>query len=150
MVEDIGLDEVEPTYPGKRDDLLCAECGASMVLRPSKYGLFYGCTKFPECRGTHGAHADGRPKGTPGNAVTKKARIEAHRIFDQIWKSGLVKNRGAAYKWMQKAMGISRSEAHIGEFSIKQCEKLMRLVYQNYPKLRGSRWTALIVDPLDD
>lgn len=31
---------------------ICPECGATMVLRRSKYGkLFYGCSQFPRCRG---------------------------------------------------------------------------------------------------
>ena len=41
----------------------CLECGASMMLRESKFGLFYGCSTFPVCRATHGAHKDGRPLG---------------------------------------------------------------------------------------
>jgi len=105
---------------------------------------------YPECKGSHGAHSDGKPKGKPGNAATKKARIEAHRLFDLIWKENLVRNRGAAYSWMQKAMSLSKAEAHIGEFSIEQCEKLLRAVYQDYPKVRGDRWTAIMVDPLGD
>ena len=31
---------------------ICPECGAPMVVRRSKYGrLFYGCSKYPACRG---------------------------------------------------------------------------------------------------
>ncbi len=29
----------------------CPECGARMVLRKGKFGKFYGCSRFPECRG---------------------------------------------------------------------------------------------------
>jgi len=142
-------DDHSEKYPKRRADLACGECGSQMVLRESKHGPFYGCSRFPDCRGAHGAHQDGRPKGKPGNAATRRARIEAHRLFDQIWKLKLVRNRGAAYQWMRNAMGLRKHEAHIGEFSIDQCEKLLKLVYQDYPKLRG-RWTALIVDPLGD
>jgi ssDNA-binding Zn-finger/Zn-ribbon topoisomerase 1 len=144
------MDPELPKYPNERYDLICAECGAKMVLRESKFGPFYGCTSYPECKGSHGAHSDGKPKGKPGNAATKKARIEAHRLFDRIWKENLVRNRGAAYTWMQKALGLSKAEAHIGEFSIDQCEKLMRAVYQDFPKVRTDRWTLLLVDPLGD
>lgn len=31
---------------------LCPKCGAEMILRTGRYGKFYGCTKFPYCRGT--------------------------------------------------------------------------------------------------
>lgn len=148
--EGVSLEDLDlPSYPKLRTDLKCGECQAQMVLRESKFGVFYGCTRFPECKGSHGAHADGRPKGKPGDEATKKARIRAHQIFDQVWKKKLVKNRGAAYQWMQKAMKISRSEAHIGEFSIDQCNELMRQVYHHFPSLRD-RWATLLVDPLDD
>lgn len=30
----------------------CPDCGAPMQLRQSRTGRFYGCTKYPECRGT--------------------------------------------------------------------------------------------------
>jgi ssDNA-binding Zn-finger/Zn-ribbon topoisomerase 1 len=140
----------ENEFPEARDDLVCAECGARMVLRKSKFGPFYGCTKFPECRGAHGAHQTGKPKGKPGDTATKKARIEAHTLFDRIWKEKLVKNRGAAYKWMQKALKLPKSQAHIGEFSEEQCRQLMKAVYEAFPKVRAGRYTALLVDPLGD
>ena len=30
----------------------CPKCGSRMVLRNGRYGPFYGCSKFPYCRGT--------------------------------------------------------------------------------------------------
>lgn len=30
----------------------CPECGSPVDLKEGKYGLFYGCSKFPECRFT--------------------------------------------------------------------------------------------------
>ena len=30
----------------------CPKCGAPMVLRNSKRGKFYGCSKYPKCKGT--------------------------------------------------------------------------------------------------
>lgn len=31
---------------------ICPKCGSKMVLRSGRYGKFYGCSKFPYCRGT--------------------------------------------------------------------------------------------------
>jgi ssDNA-binding Zn-finger/Zn-ribbon topoisomerase 1 len=83
VIRDVDLNEPRK-YPKERRDLVCGECGAPMILRYShKYsGPFYGCTTFPTCRGTHGAHADGAPKGIPENRETKQARIKAHRFVD--------------------------------------------------------------------
>jgi DNA topoisomerase-1 len=34
---------------------LCPQCGAEMVIRRSRFGkLFYGCTRYPQCRGLIG------------------------------------------------------------------------------------------------
>jgi len=30
----------------------CPKCGSPMVLRNGIYGLFYGCSKYPNCKGT--------------------------------------------------------------------------------------------------
>lgn len=30
----------------------CPKCGSSMVLRSGPYGQFYGCTRYPSCKGT--------------------------------------------------------------------------------------------------
>jgi len=106
----------------------CPECGEPMVLRDSKFGLFYGCTAFPRCKASHGAHKKtGEPLGTPADGPTKKARIRAHDSFDQLWK-GKHMDRGEAYEWMQEAMGLSADEAHIGKFTIDQCDELEVLV----------------------
>ena len=94
-----------------------------MDLRRSRYGLFYGCQAFPVCRGTHGAHADGSPLGTPAGQKTKDARIKAHTAFDSIWKSGGM-TRPQAYRWLQDALGLTRDQAHIGKFDIRQCQAL--------------------------
>ena len=38
--------------PMTGDEKICPECGAPMVIRRSKFGkLFYGCSKYPKCRG---------------------------------------------------------------------------------------------------
>ncbi|MCX6816610.1 MAG: AAA domain-containing protein [Candidatus Beckwithbacteria bacterium] len=33
-------------------DKNCPKCGSSMILRNGRYGRFYGCSRFPYCRGT--------------------------------------------------------------------------------------------------
>jgi ssDNA-binding Zn-finger/Zn-ribbon topoisomerase 1 len=107
----------------------CGECGADMVLRQSpKYPApFWGCTQFPECRGTHGAHPDGRPLGIPANRETKDKRIEAHKHFDPIWEQKLM-TRKEAYRRLAKEMGVA--EVHIGESDIETCEKIIQISRQ--------------------
>lgn len=33
-------------------DQNCPKCGSKMILRSGRYGKFYGCSRFPYCRGT--------------------------------------------------------------------------------------------------
>lgn len=34
------------------EDTLCPECGLKMVARNGKFGKFWGCSNYPECKGT--------------------------------------------------------------------------------------------------
>jgi DNA topoisomerase-1 len=44
----------------------CPECGAQMVLRKPKkhqdYDPFWGCSQYPECRGSRNIQEDGTPE----------------------------------------------------------------------------------------
>lgn len=129
-------------YPRARTDLACPECGAPMVLRESKLhrGLFYGCSMWfaTHCPGTHSAHPDGAPMGTPANQATKAARIRAHDAFDRMWR-GMGMCRDDAYRWMAKQLGLSYDEAHIGLFNVIQCEKLIAAVEDTLARGRPIR-----------
>lgn len=113
--------------------VLCGECGSPMVLRPSRYGLFYGCSTFPACRGTHGAHPDGSPLGTPTDAATKKERIIAHEYFDHLWRSGLLK-RKRAYVWLCAAIGPTRPDgtSHISDMDMDECHRTIEAILTEF------------------
>jgi len=153
VVEDVDMEgrrKTEHRAPCARKDLKCGECGAFMILRKSKkYSTpFYGCSRFPECKGAHGAHPDGRPKGIPGDRKTNLARIRAHSFFDRIWKEKRM-SRGQAYAWMRQAMGLSEAEAHIGHFTIAQCERLITIIKERFPGVK-SAWERLRENPYAD
>jgi len=111
----------------------CPECGADMVLRETKKyrhkdgkpRKFYGCERWPECNGTHGAHPDGRPLGNPADAETKKARREAHKALECAYPKA---KTGTIYKNIQRLMGLSEEDAHIGKFTKEQCINLIELL----------------------
>lgn len=114
-------------------DVICGECGRPMCLRDSQYGKFYGCTGFPECRGTHGAHADGSPKGIPADKPTREARIAAHAEFDRLWKDGLLK-RQRAYHWLHKVIGPTRADGttHIGDMDLSRAHRVVVAVREEF------------------
>ena len=121
------------------EGLKCGDCGAAMALRFSAHGLFYGCVQFPRCRGSVGAHPDGRPLGVPADEATRRARILAHAAFDRIWKQGAMK-RSAAYAWMRQAMGLREDQAHVGQFDEVECARLVDLVRRDFPQLFKNHW----------
>ena len=136
-------------FPGEVFDLRCPECPHLLRLRTSKNGLFYGCHDYPLCKASHGAHNDGRPMGIPGDKATKKARILAHRIFDRLWKEepghAPRMTRNQAYVWVRKTLGLSDKEAHIGRFTIEQCNALIEAVKLKYPGVQNA-WDRLGAD----
>lgn len=114
-------------------DLDCPDCGAKMTLRQTykaKFGddpgrkLFYGCSRFPECKGSHGAHDCGTPLGIPANKETKRARIAAHEAFDQLWRGRKARmTRKEAYWKLAERMGVK--EIHIAECDKEGCERVI-------------------------
>jgi ssDNA-binding Zn-finger/Zn-ribbon topoisomerase 1 len=102
-----------------------------MVLKESRFGLFYGCVRYPACDGTHGAHPNGDPLGTPANKETKLARMAAHDAFDKLWKGATKKGRKSArknaYDWLREQLKLTKEECHIGKFNIAMCKKVIEL-----------------------
>jgi len=106
--------------------VICAECNSVMVLKSSPYGKFYGCSQYPRCDGTHGAHPSGKPLGIPANKELKLLRVEAHKVFD-AWLSSKGMSRKQGYKALQESMELSSKEAHFGRFNKEQCVKFLKI-----------------------
>lgn len=108
--------------------LPCPDCGARMKRRMGKYGTFYGCSHYPQCRGAVSCGPDGEPIASPADSETRSARVEAHHVFDRLWKTGVVPGgRSEAYRWLVRTMGIHSKDAHIGKFDKQQCARLVEL-----------------------
>jgi ssDNA-binding Zn-finger/Zn-ribbon topoisomerase 1 len=101
-----------------------------MHLRNSaRYGLFYGCSRYPDCRATHGAHQhSGEPLGYPADAETKALRIKLHRVFDRFWKGPNGMKRKTAYRLLAELMSIPKSVCHIAMFNADQCRKAIKIL----------------------
>lgn len=46
-------------------DVMCNVCGRPMVLKKSRFGPFYGCSGYPECKNTRRIGKDGKPVPLP-------------------------------------------------------------------------------------
>lgn len=117
--------------------LSCAVCGMELRLRQDEYGLRYlqdgSCSRRP-CAGSLAAHPDGSPTGWPADLATKGLRVEAHEIFDRLWKIGDM-NRSQAYAWLASRLDLPPEKAHIGMFDAEQCRRTVALVRSEFPEL---------------
>ena len=118
----------------KRKQIHCPYCGAKATLRPSSAvygdaaktdGYLYVCDRYPKCDSYVGAHKKPKlPMGTLANGDLRNKRIQAHKAFDWMWKSGLM-TKWQAYKWMQGKLDLSDEQAHIAMFSEYMCDRLI-------------------------
>lgn len=119
----------------------CIECGrvAKMVggdvvypHRPDLSGKwFWRC----ECGAYCGVHMGTlKALGSPAGPETRKARSEAHAVFDPMWQkrqclSGLSKHhaRGKGYKWLAAQLGIEPKDCHIGMMDAATARRVVEI-----------------------
>ncbi len=101
----------------------CPDCGEPLVSRRGKFGQFWGCSQFPECKGAFSG------VGTPGNAETRALRIQAHAAFDPLWKNRHL-TRKCAYARLRYAMGMRGEDCHISRMDAGQCRRVVEIVAQ--------------------
>jgi ssDNA-binding Zn-finger/Zn-ribbon topoisomerase 1 len=119
-------------------ELKCPECGEIMRLISTAKGIFYACPDM-RCGTFHGAHSDGRPVGEPADRETRDWRIKAHQIFDKLWLGKGKGARNSAYCWLQRVLGMTAQECHIGLFTAGQCQRVIYAVRQRQEQEEGSR-----------
>lgn len=116
---------------------ICRYCGGVVRLVPARkiYGAsterlglagekIYLCQN---CNARVGCHkGTTRPLGNVANEVLRLKRMEAHRVFDALWKSGRMTRTGA-YRWLAGELHLRPDRAHIGGFEMDQCQKVIEL-----------------------
>lgn len=146
------MEEMASEHKEKLPSVICPYCGSRAVLTSniSVYGRTYGngrvwiCENFPACDSYVGAHADGTPLGRLANPELRSWKKAAHRAFDPLWKSSRM-TRNEAYRWLQKTMGLTKEEGHIGKFDVDQCRRLIELI--DAEELTTTLTTQTKVDP---
>ena len=112
----------------------CPYCGSIAVIRsaadiyhdPKRKDKLYVCSNYPTCGAYVGMHpGTQQPYGPLANGDLRNLRIRAHRLFDQLWQSGVMSRRDA-YRWLADYFSLPLSDAHIGMFSEYRCGELIR------------------------
>jgi ssDNA-binding Zn-finger/Zn-ribbon topoisomerase 1 len=57
----------------------CPRCNSPMVLRHGKCGRFYGCSRYPECRGTREVSEEHLPTVHPPARLCAKCKVRLPR-----------------------------------------------------------------------
>ncbi len=95
----------------KKQTIRCPYCGSPAVLRDASYmGIHQGTSL---------------PKGSLANRTLRKKRIQAHPIFDQLWRRGIF-SRKEAYRWIGDKFCLQTRQAHTGNFSDYMCDQLIQ------------------------
>lgn len=107
------------------------------VIYPHRPDLFqkrfYYCRKCDAWVGCH--NGTDVPLGRLANKELRTWKMKAHSAFDPLWKEKKM-NRNDAYKLLQRIMAMSQDEAHIGLFSVEQCQLLIQKISElKTPKL---------------
>lgn len=111
---------------------ICPYCGAKPELIDSaeiyngtSYGLMYicrPCDAYVSCHlGTN------TPKGRLANAELRQLKIEAHEVFDTIWKQKYKRGRYQAYYWLSKQLQRPFDLTHIGMMDEETCRRTIAI-----------------------
>lgn len=120
-------------YCGKETEIVTGDrVYYNLSTRPDlREKLFFKC--FP-CDAYVGCHEQtGEPLGTPAKSKLRRLRSRVHKEFDPLWKKDsptkIFKRRGEGYKWLADHLGVSRDDAHIGNFDEDQCHYVLDLLH---------------------
>lgn len=146
----------------KQADLSCPICGVKAVLFENSARFYHGRDYGPlwacvTCDTRVGCHPGTTvPLGPPADAETRKARSEAHAVFDVLWREkqrrerrqkikdaghvpyrwGKKAARNAAYAWLAEQMGMLKEDCHIGHMTAEQCRRVVEICSPHAERLR--------------
>ena len=110
---------------------ICPYCGqfsemvSGKVIYPHRRDLykldFYRCEPCDAYVGTHKGTT--KPLGRLADAALRRAKSNAHKAFDPLWREGYM-SRKQAYKWLSKQLGIDPKDCHIGMFDVETCSRV--------------------------
>jgi len=128
---------------------VCPECGGEMIIKLSKGGKFYSCTKFPDCSGAltiEGKFLEG-PKDTgeicpqcgKGHLVERDGKFGKFVACDKYPKCKFIKKDEAAEAERAKAAdtGVKCPECNAGTMGERRGRYGVFYGCSNYPKCKN-------------
>lgn len=151
------LDKAEHNMKYEEEtDVKCKECGANMVIKAGRYGLFLGCSKYPDCTYTEPFDPiSGRSKG----ATKKSEPVPTGEFCDKCGSEFLI--REGRYGKFMACSGYPKCrniKPYIGDFDcpkpgcdgkvVKKITKKRKTIYgcSKYPDCDYVSWYPPIED----
>ncbi len=107
----------------------CLDCNRIMILLQGAQGLYYGCSRFPECRGSVSANSEGIVSGRYIDNEIATLRDRAHKVFDKLWLGPeRIMTRNESYLYLQQLTGIDAEACHISQFDVGQCSEVLEFL----------------------
>lgn len=96
---------------------------------------FFGCTRYPECKGTHGADKRGIPLGVPGSKETNDARHKVHQQFNTFYLRKKM-SRSKAYGWLAERLKVDRKKCGFAYFDLETCNRIVNIIQRAEERAR--------------
>jgi hypothetical protein len=127
--------------------VLCPYCDAmaelvddTQVYQRSYSGKVWLCRPCKAWVGCHKNSKNHIPLGRLATAELRRLKIEAHDLFDPLWRAAIrlrgwsqAHARGKAYSWLAQKMGIPREECHIGMFNEERVKLAISVLKKREP-----------------
>lgn len=118
-----------------------AELVAGDVIYPHRPDLSSRCFwRCEPCGAWVGTHKDSKrhaPLGRLANVELRKAKQQAHAVFDPLWKGKMRRDkcskteaRQAGYRWLADQLEIEGSACHIGMFDVETCRRVVAICWK--------------------
>lgn len=102
---------------------------SAVIYHGRSFGMAWLCRPCDAWVGCHKDSPTHAPLGRLANKELRQWKQKAHAAFDPLWKrAGTVPapmRRKDAYRWIQETLGLSPSQAHIGQFDVAECQRLI-------------------------
>ncbi|MCA8917704.1 MAG: type I DNA topoisomerase [Planctomycetes bacterium] len=112
----------------------CPICGSEMIERWSRFGKFYGCTKFPDCKGTVPLNRDGKILRVKKEDLEcpecgKEMVVRMSRRGPFLGCSTFPECRGTKSLESEKSLRQLKTEAEFAGLSCDKCGKPMNVKF---------------------
>ncbi|TAK04964.1 type I DNA topoisomerase [Patescibacteria group bacterium] len=127
-------------------DMVCEKCGKPMVIKTGRFGKFYACTGFPECRNTKPYDKDEAGNELPPETTDEKCQlcgkpmeIREGRFGKYLRCTGYPECEGK--KPLHKGTGVTCPKCGEGEI-VEKRSKRGKIFYacNRYPKCDQAYW----------